>query len=74
MHSRSTLIQQALSKLSSFSQEIFGGIAVIKSHNIQNRIAKRFKGLSSESFEKNIFFCKNTSVVFSANGFFNRNK
>jgi len=58
MHNRSTLVQQALSKLSSFSQEAFGGIAVIKSHNIQNRILKGFKGLSSESFEKNISFTK----------------
>ena len=34
---RSTLVQETLSKMSSFAQENFSGIAVIKSYNIQNQ-------------------------------------
>lgn len=51
---RSTAVQELLSKLSSFSQESFSGISVIKSYNLQRQMHTSFKELSQESYEKNI--------------------
>ena len=51
---RSTAVQELLSKLSSFSQESFSGISVIKSYNLQKKMMASFEDLSQESYEKNI--------------------
>ena len=54
IHERSTLVQQMLSQLSTFAQESFSGINVIKSYAIEpNRIAE-MQRISSESRAKNM--------------------
>jgi len=54
IHKRSTKVQEMLSKLSSFTQEIFSGINVIKSYNLSSRILSKFIHLSEVSKEKNM--------------------
>ena len=54
IHERSTLVQQMLSQLSTFAQESFSGINVIKSYAIEpNRIAEMNR-ISEESRIKNM--------------------
>jgi ATP-binding cassette subfamily B protein len=55
---RSTLVQETLSKMSSFAQESFSGIAVIKSYNLQNQSTNDFNLLSTESYNKNMDLVK----------------
>jgi len=55
---RSTLVQEVLSKMSSYAQESFTGISVIKSYNIQNKIFSDFENLSEESYHKNMSLAK----------------
>lgn len=54
INKRSTLFQQNLSNLSSFSQEIFSGIRVIKAYALENQNQKDFAALSEESRTKNM--------------------
>ena len=42
INQKSTLVQEMLSKMSSFAQESFSGIAVIKSYNLQMQSASDF--------------------------------
>jgi len=51
---KSTLVQEMLSKMSSFSQEGFSGIAVIKSYNLESKMNANFNDLATESYEKNM--------------------
>ena len=54
IHERSTLVQQMLSQLSTFAQESFSGVNVIKSYAIEpNRIAE-MERISAESRTKNM--------------------
>jgi len=50
----STIFQENLSNLSSFTQEKFSGIRVIKSYALENQYQKDFKDLSTESRDKNM--------------------
>ena len=54
IHSKSTAVQEMLSKLSSFTQEIFTGISIIKSYNLSSRILSNFNNLSEEAKKKNM--------------------
>lgn len=54
IHHRSTIVQQFLSKLSTFTQESFSGISVIKAYGIEPQTATNFKSLATESKEKQI--------------------
>ncbi len=51
---RSTKVQENLSKLSSFTQESFSGISVLKSYNLQAQNSADFDILSKESLDKNM--------------------
>lgn len=53
INKRSFLYQQNLSRLSSFSQEIFSGIRVIKAYALENEKDKEYEKITTES--KNIF-------------------
>ena len=55
---KSTLVQEMLSKMSSFAQESFSGIAVIKSYNLQPKMNSNFDILASQSYEKNMALVK----------------
>ncbi len=58
IHDKSTLVQEMLSKMSSFAQESFSGIAVIKSYNLQGTMQKDFDDLSEQSYTKNMALVK----------------
>ena len=58
INQKSTLVQEMLSKMSSFAQESFSGIAVIKSYNLQSQFSTDFKVLASESYIKNMDLVK----------------
>lgn len=54
INKRSTAYQQNLSKLSTFTQEMFSGIRVIKAYAIENNKQNDFVDLSNESKAKNL--------------------
>lgn len=54
IHERSTLVQQMLSKLSTFAQESFSGINIIKSYAIEPNRMTEMEKLSSDSKAKNM--------------------
>jgi len=58
IHKRSTIVQEYLSKLSTFTQESFSGISVIKAYGIEPQSSANFKSLASESKEKQISLAK----------------
>ncbi len=64
IHKRSTIVQQWLSKLSTFSQETFSGISVIKSYGLEGSTNADFDKLSAESRQKNIDLVKIQALFF----------
>lgn len=54
INKRSTIFQQYLSKISSFTQEIFSGIRVIKAYSLENQHQENLVQLSLESKEKSM--------------------
>ncbi|WP_299390170.1 ABC transporter ATP-binding protein [uncultured Gelidibacter sp.] len=64
IHKRSTIVQQWLSKLSTFSQETFSGISVIKSYGLEGGTNADFDRLSAESRQKNIALVKIQALFF----------
>jgi len=64
IHIKSTEVQETLSQLSSFSQESFSGIAVIKSYGILPKISEDFNALSHVSKAKNISLAKTQAWFF----------
>jgi len=54
INKRSTIFQQYLSKISSFTQEIFSGIRVIKAYSLENQYQKNMIDLSLESKAKSM--------------------
>ena len=61
---RSTIVQEYLSKLSSFTQEIFSGISVIKAYAIESKINSEMVVLANQSKEKNMDLVKVQSWFF----------
>ena len=64
IHKRSTIVQQYLSHLTTFNQEFFSGISVVKSYGIENAIIKDFDKIANESKEKNIHLEKANALFF----------
>ncbi len=64
INKRSTIVQQYLSKLSTFTQESFSGISVIKSYGMEKQINTDFVDLSNTSREKNIDLVKVQAFFF----------
>ncbi|HPW98024.1 MAG TPA: ABC transporter ATP-binding protein [Flavobacterium sp.] len=54
INTRSTSFQQYLSKVSSFTQEIFSGIRVVKAYSLENQYQKNMVALASESKTKSM--------------------
>ena len=54
INKRSTIFQQYLSKVSSFTQEIFSGIRVIKAYSLENQHQKNMIDLADESKNKSL--------------------
>jgi len=58
INQRSTKVQEMLSRLSSYTQEIFSGISVIKSFDLKNKININVSSLSNIAQEKNMSLAK----------------
>ena len=64
IHKRSTVVQQYLSKLNTFTQESFSGISVIKSYGLEEQTNANFIELSNGSKEKNLDLVKVQAFFF----------
>lgn len=64
INKRSTVVQQYLSKLSTFTQEAFSGISVIKAYGIEPQTSKNFELLSDESKDKQVNLAKVQALFF----------
>lgn len=64
INNRSTIVQQYLSKLTTFTQESFSGIAVIKAYGIEPRTNANFEELAEGSKVKNIDLSKVQALFF----------
>ena len=64
IHKRSTVVQEYLSKLSTFTQESFSGISVIKAYGIEPKTSVDFDTLSTTSKEKQLHLVKVQSLFF----------
>ena len=54
INKRSTIFQQYLSKISSYTQEVFSGIRVIKAYGLENQHQKNITDLAEESKSKSM--------------------
>ena len=64
INKRSTIVQQYLSKLTTFNQEFFSGINVMKSYGIEQTIIENFEDLANQSKQKNIDLYKANALFF----------
>ena len=64
INERSRIVQEYLSKLTTFSQEFFSGINVIKAYSIEKYSLQDFAKLADESKEKNISLYKAQALFF----------
>lgn len=62
INKRSTTFQQYLSKVSSFSQEIFSGIRVIKAYSLENQHQNNMIDLAEESKRKSLSLARVQSL------------
>lgn len=62
INTRSTVFQQYLSKISSFTQEVFSGIRVIKAYSLEQQYQKNLVDLSEESKTKSLHLAKVQSL------------
>ena len=64
INKRSTVVQQYLSKLNTFTQESFSGISVIKSYGLEPQTDTNFVELSNGSKQKNLDLVKVQAFFF----------
>ena len=64
IHLKSTYVQEKLAKLSTFSQEVFSGIKIIKTFNMQEIVTKNFDILSKSSKRSSISLSKVQALFF----------
>lgn len=64
INKRSTIVQEYLSKLSTFTQESFSGISVIKAYGIESHTATNFTELSETSKQKQLSLVKVQALFF----------
>ncbi len=64
IHKRSTIVQEYLAKLSTFSQESFSGISIIKAYGIEPQTNASFVELSDEQRLKQIDLAKIRAYFF----------
>ena len=55
---KSTKVQESLSDLSSYSQESFSGISILKSFNLQRKIFNKFENFAMSSYWNNLSLAK----------------
>ncbi len=61
---RSRIVQESLSKLSSFTQEVFTGIQIVKSYAIQKNKSLEFDNLSKKNKDNQISLVKMQALFF----------
>jgi ATP-binding cassette subfamily B protein len=64
INKRSTVVQQYLSKLTTFNQEFLSGINVVKSYAIESEVISSFEEIADQSKEKNIDLYKIQALFF----------
>lgn len=64
IHKRSTIVQVYLSKLSTFTQESFSGISIIKAYGIEPQTSDNFESLSETSKEKQLHLVRVQAFFF----------
>lgn len=64
INERSTIVQQSLSTLSTYTQEIFTGISVVKSYGIEPKTNTEFNELSTLNKQKQINLTKIQALFF----------
>ncbi|GEM55804.1 ABC transporter [Flavobacterium branchiophilum] len=62
INKRSSIFQQYLSKISSFTQEVFSGIRVIKAYSLEAQFQDNMNQLSDESKQKSLDLAKVNSL------------
>ena len=62
INKRSTIFQQFLSKVSSFSQEIFSGIRVVKAYALETQFENNLEELAQESKDKSMSLARVQSL------------
>ena len=58
IHNKSTIVQEFLSKLTTFTQESFSGVKIIKAYNVEKSINKKLEKIASQSRQKNMSLVK----------------
>ena len=58
IHNKSTTVQEFLSKLTTFTQESFSGVKIIKAYNVEKSINKKLEKIASQSRQKNMSLVK----------------
>jgi len=61
---KSKIVQESLSKLSSFSQEVFTGIKIIKSYAMQDSTSEQFEKISQQNKENQLGLVKMQALFF----------
>ena len=64
IHLNSTIVQEKIAKLSTFSQEVFRGIKIIKSYNLQKIVINNFDNFSKSSKNSSISLSKVQALFF----------
>lgn len=64
IHKRSTRVQEYLSTLSTFAQESFSGVAVIKAYSLEPQINTEVRALAAEGKEKSMDLAKVNAWFF----------
>lgn len=64
INERSNVVQQYLSKLTTFAQETFSGVNVVKAYSIENFTTRSFSDLAIASKDKNIALYKAQALFF----------
>jgi len=58
IHNKSTTVQEFLSKLTTFTQESFSGVKIIKAYNVEKSINYKLEKIASQSRQKNMSLVK----------------
>ena len=58
IHNKSTTVQEFLSKLTTFTQESFSGVKIIKAYNVEKSINNKLEKIASQSRQKNMSLVK----------------
>lgn len=64
IHKRSTIVQEYLAKLSTYTQESFSGISIIKAYGIEPQTSMSFEVISTEQRQKQIDLAKIRAFFF----------